>query len=37
MFELSEKEIDALVSQSVIPSKKYFGGAKPFALGRKNS
>jgi hypothetical protein len=32
MFELSEKEIDALVSQSVIPSKKYFGGAKPFAF-----
>ncbi len=32
MFELSEKEIDILVSQSVIPSKKYFGGAKPFVF-----
>ena len=32
MFELSEKEIDTLVSQSVIPSKKHFGGAKPFAF-----
>ena len=32
MFELSEKEIDVLVSQSVIPSKKYFGGAKPFVF-----
>ena len=32
MFELSENEIDILVSQSVIPSKKYFGGAKPFVF-----
>ena len=32
MFELSDKEIDILVSQTVIPSKKYFGGAKPFAF-----
>jgi len=37
MFELSEKEIDALVSQSVIPSKKYFGGAKPSGLLSLNS
>ncbi len=32
MFELLEKEIDILVSQSVIPSKKYFGDAKPFVF-----
>lgn len=32
MFELTNDEIDFLVSQSVIPSKKYFGGAKPFVF-----
>ncbi|MBK8722744.1 MAG: ORF6N domain-containing protein [Saprospiraceae bacterium] len=32
MFELSEDEIDEVVSQNVIPSKSYFGGAKPFAF-----
>ena len=32
MFELIEDEMDYLVSQSVIPSKKYFGGAKPYAF-----
>ena len=32
MFELTDKEIDFLVSQSVIPSKKYLGGAVPFAF-----
>ena len=32
MFELSENEIEALVSQSVIPSKKQLGGAKPLAV-----
>ncbi len=32
MFEISEKEIDDLVSQSVIPSKSKFGGAQPFAF-----
>ena len=32
MFELTDIEIDFLVSQSVIPSKKYLGGAKPFAF-----
>lgn len=32
MFELSEKEIQLMVSQIVIPSKSYFGGAKPFAF-----
>ena len=32
MFELSETEIETVVSQNVIPHKKYFGGAKPFAF-----
>ncbi|MCK4311898.1 MAG: ORF6N domain-containing protein [Candidatus Cloacimonetes bacterium] len=32
MFELVENEMNCLVSQSVIPSQKYFGGAKPFAF-----
>lgn len=32
MFELKDEEMDLLVSQSVIPSKKYFGGSKPFVF-----
>ena len=32
MFELTENEIDVVVSQNVIPHKKYLGGAKPFAF-----
>jgi len=32
MFELTEKEVDDVVSQNVIPSKQYFGGAFPFAF-----
>ena len=32
MFELNEKEIQAMVSKIGIPSKSYFGGAKPFAF-----
>jgi hypothetical protein len=32
MFELSDNEIDEVVSQNVIPSKKHFGGARPFAF-----
>ncbi len=32
MLELTNSEIEFLVSQSVIPSKQYFGGAKPFAF-----
>lgn len=32
MFELSDNEIKQVVSQNVIPHKKYFGGAKPFAF-----
>jgi hypothetical protein len=32
MFKLNEEEIDFVVSQNVIPSKKYFGGAEPFSF-----
>ena len=32
MFELTEDEIEILVSQFVIPSKSFLGGAKPFAF-----
>ena len=32
MFELSESEVESMVSQIVIPSKSYLGGAKPFAF-----
>lgn len=32
MFELSGEEVDALVSQSVIPSKKHLGGATPYVF-----
>lgn len=32
MFELKDQEIDILVSQNVIPSRKILGGAKPFAF-----
>jgi hypothetical protein len=32
MFLLNNKEIENMVSQSVIPSKSYFGGAKPMAF-----
>ena len=32
MFVLNSAEIDFLVSQSVIPSRKFFGGAKPYAF-----
>ncbi len=32
MFELTEGEVDRLVSQSVIPSKKQLGGALPYAF-----
>ena len=30
MFEATDEDIDFMVSQSVIPSKQYLGGAKPF-------
>ena len=32
MFELIDSEINLMVSQSVIPSKKHLGGAKPFVF-----
>lgn len=32
MFKLTDKEIDAMVSQSVIPSKGYFGGSIPYVF-----
>jgi len=32
MYELSDTEIDAVVSQNVIPNKRHFGGAVPFAF-----
>lgn len=32
MFEMNAKEIDKMVSQNVIPSKSYFGGAVPFCF-----
>jgi len=32
MFELTEEEIDCMVSQNVIPSKRNLGGAVPFAF-----
>jgi hypothetical protein len=32
MFELTDTEINWMVSQNLIPSKKFFGGAKPFAF-----
>ena len=35
MFELTNDEIDKMVSQNVIPSKSVFGGAKPFAFTNK--
>ena len=32
MFELTDDEINWMVSQKLIPSKKFFGGARPFAF-----
>jgi hypothetical protein len=32
LIELTDPDIDSMVSQFVIPSKSYFGGAKPFAF-----
>ena len=32
MFAMTNKEIDSMVSQNVIPSKSYFGGASPFCF-----
>ncbi len=32
MYELTNSEVDDVVSQNVIPHKKYFGGAVPYAF-----
>jgi hypothetical protein len=32
MFQLTNKEVESLVSQNVIPSKSYFGGSLPYAF-----
>ena len=32
MFTLSDKEVNNMVSQNVIPSKSYFGGALPMVF-----
>jgi hypothetical protein len=32
MFQLTDNEVNEMVSQNVIPSKSYFGGALPFAF-----
>ena len=32
MFVLTEQELDNVVSQSVIPSRQYFGGALPYGF-----
>ncbi len=32
MFQLTKKEVDTMVSQNAIPSKKYLGGALPYAF-----
>ncbi len=32
MFILTEKEVDIMVSQNVIPSRKHLGGALPYAF-----
>ncbi|NVO00642.1 MAG: ORF6N domain-containing protein [Geobacteraceae bacterium] len=36
MFELTESEVESLVSQFVIPSKKQLGGAKPFVFSEQS-
>jgi hypothetical protein len=35
LYELTEKEIKLVVSQNVIPEKRYLGGAIPFAFTEK--
>ena len=37
MFVLTDQELDSLVSQSVIPSKSYAGGALPMAFRNDRS
>ena len=33
MFQLNDKEIDFMVSQNAIPSRKHLGGFNPYVLG----
>jgi len=35
LSELTNEEVREMVSQNVIPSKSYFGGAKPFAFTKQ--
>ena len=35
MFELTDDEVSQMVSQNVIPSKSYFGGAVPYAFSEQ--
>ena len=35
MFEVTKKEIELMVSQSVIPSKQHLGGATPYAFSEQ--
>lgn len=35
MFQLTDEEVDQMVSQNVTPSKSYFGGALPFAFSEQ--
>ena len=37
MFELTDTEIDIMVSHFVIPSKQVLGGAKPFAFAETDN
>jgi hypothetical protein len=32
MFQLTESEVEIMVSQNAIPSKKYLGGSLPFVF-----
>jgi hypothetical protein len=32
MFQLDENEIDFMVSQNAIPSRKYLGGSQPYVF-----
>ena len=37
IFQLNDHEVDLLVSQSVIPHKKYFGGRNPYVFTRNGA
>jgi len=36
MFTLTEKEVDMVVSQNVIPSRQHLGGSIPFAFSESS-